>query len=143
MKTYKITGSTNPWIANRDIHFNGKTKVTFESGLSYEEAHAKLISFCESDYEFTLHCSSKEEAIRNTYSEFIAHADELRVDFDEYFEKTKKRWLAHVELTRHSGNKNWYEGPGLYKNELTCVMLYSDDYYEYDSRTYQIEEENE
>lgn len=51
MTTYKITGNTNGWIANRDIHFNGKTQITIKSGLSLKEAQTALLGFFNEDYE--------------------------------------------------------------------------------------------
>lgn len=50
MKTYKVMGNTNPWIAARDITFNGKTEVVFERGISLREAQKKLLEFFNSDY---------------------------------------------------------------------------------------------
>lgn len=49
--TYKIIGRTNPYIAQRDIHFNGKTTITIESGLTLKEAQQKLLQFFNEDYE--------------------------------------------------------------------------------------------
>lgn len=44
MKTYKITCSTNGWIASRDAHFpKGKTEYTVESNLSLKEAYKSLL----------------------------------------------------------------------------------------------------
>ena len=43
MKTYRIIGKTNPYIAQRDIHFNGKPEVVFETGLTLKEAQSKLL----------------------------------------------------------------------------------------------------
>lgn len=48
--TYKIIGRTNPYIAQRDIHFNGKTTITIESGLTLKEAQQKLLQFFNEDY---------------------------------------------------------------------------------------------
>lgn len=45
MKTYRIVGKTNGWIAQRDIHFNGKCKVTFRNGLTLREAQEILLDF--------------------------------------------------------------------------------------------------
>ena len=50
MKTYKILGFTNPYIASRDINFNGKTSVVFEKNLSLKEAQAALLCFFNDDY---------------------------------------------------------------------------------------------
>lgn len=48
--TYKIIGRTNPYIAQRDIHFNGKTTITIESGLTLKEAQQKLLQFFNEDH---------------------------------------------------------------------------------------------
>ena len=42
MKTYRIIGSTNGYIASRNIEFNGKTEIEIETGLSIEDAKSKL-----------------------------------------------------------------------------------------------------
>ena len=49
--TYKIIGRTNPYIAQRDIHFNGNTTITIERGLTLKEAQQKLLQFFNEDYE--------------------------------------------------------------------------------------------
>lgn len=51
MKTYKITGNTNGYIAARDINFNGKTEIVLKSGLSLKDAQAELLNMFNSDYE--------------------------------------------------------------------------------------------
>ena len=48
--TYKIIGQTNHYIAQRDIHFNGKTTITLATGLTLKEAHQKLLEFFNEDY---------------------------------------------------------------------------------------------
>ena len=40
---YKIIGRTNPYIAQRDIHFNGKVCIIIASGLTLKEAQQKLL----------------------------------------------------------------------------------------------------
>ena len=50
MKTYKITGETNGWIADRDAQFNGRTNITIEAGLSLKEAQEKLLDMYNRDY---------------------------------------------------------------------------------------------
>jgi hypothetical protein len=50
MRTFKITGSTNGYIASRDIIFNGKTQITLATGLSLEQARKKLDDFFLEDY---------------------------------------------------------------------------------------------
>lgn len=49
MKKFAIIGETNPYIANRDIHFKGKTKVTFDTFDTLEEANKELLKWCEED----------------------------------------------------------------------------------------------
>lgn len=51
MKTYKIIGRTNSYIAQRDSMFNGKTEITIESGLTLKEAQKKILDFYNEDYE--------------------------------------------------------------------------------------------
>ena len=51
MKTYKITGRTNGWLAQRDIRFNGKTTITICEGLTLKDAQKKLLEFFNEDYE--------------------------------------------------------------------------------------------
>lgn len=51
MKTFKITASTNGYIASRDIHFNGRTSYSVVENLTLKEAQSKLLSFFNSDYE--------------------------------------------------------------------------------------------
>lgn len=51
MKTYKITGTTNSWIAQRDGKFNGKTEITVESGLTLKEAQRALLYMLNNEYE--------------------------------------------------------------------------------------------
>lgn len=48
--TYKIIVRKNPYIAQRDIHFNGKTTITIESGLTLKEAQQKLLLYFNDDY---------------------------------------------------------------------------------------------
>ena len=50
-KTYKITGRTNPWIADRSTLFKGKTYITIKSGLTLKEAQNELLNFFNEDYE--------------------------------------------------------------------------------------------
>ena len=53
MTTYRIIGYTNPWIAQRDSLFNGKTEITIKSGLTLAEARKTLLDlFCE-DYDIS------------------------------------------------------------------------------------------
>lgn len=51
MATYKIIGKTNPWIAQRDFNFNGKTEITLESGLTLSEARKVLLDYFCKDHD--------------------------------------------------------------------------------------------
>lgn len=51
MKTYKITATTNGYIASRDIHFNGRTNYNVVENLTLKEAQSKLTEFFNSDFE--------------------------------------------------------------------------------------------
>lgn len=51
MKTYKITGETNSWIAQRDGKFRGRTSITIEEGLSLKEAQRILLNMLNNDYD--------------------------------------------------------------------------------------------
>lgn len=44
MKTYKITASTNGYIAKGDSMFNGCTEVTLSSKLTLKEAYTELLA---------------------------------------------------------------------------------------------------
>lgn len=49
MKTYKITGKTNGYIASRDINFKGNTYVTLAEGLTLREAQEELLEMFNND----------------------------------------------------------------------------------------------
>lgn len=51
MKTYKITGYTNGYIAQRDANFKGRTTIVIEEGLSLRDAQKELLSMYNKDYE--------------------------------------------------------------------------------------------
>lgn len=51
MRTYKIVGHTNPWIAQRDSKFNGRTDVVFEENLTLKQARKVLLDFLRHDFE--------------------------------------------------------------------------------------------
>ncbi|WP_462341027.1 hypothetical protein [Phocaeicola plebeius] len=50
-KKYQITGTTNGWIAQRDLMFNGKTRIIIEKELTLKEAYKELLDMFNSDYE--------------------------------------------------------------------------------------------
>lgn len=58
MKTYKITGHTNGWIAQRDSKFKGRTTITIVEGLSLRDAQKELLSMYNRDYEDERSCCS-------------------------------------------------------------------------------------
>lgn len=51
MKTYRIIGKTNGWIAQRDLRFKGKTTITLATGLTLKDAQQKMLQFFNDDYE--------------------------------------------------------------------------------------------
>lgn len=51
MARFAIIGETNPYIAQRDIHFNGITRVTFDTFDTLEEANDELLKWCKQDFQ--------------------------------------------------------------------------------------------
>jgi hypothetical protein len=147
MTTYKITGTTNPYIAQRDIHFNGETTIEIDNGLTVEQAKKKLEEmFCE-DYENAIHISSLEDYIYELYYSLIEEQS-LAVgnnDIESYYQQTKKRWEAYYNAKVNYDERHKYEGPGYYSMSNYFGRLFSDgaEAYEYDSRSYGIHEETE
>lgn len=148
MKTFKITASTNGYIASRDVTFNGKTRVDLIAGLSYEEAREKLTEFATNDYESTNsieRIENEEDYLKFYFSSLVATmADEVNETEENYFE-THKKMLTIL----YSKNKNRFEkftGAGLYGHgDMQCCSILEDnaDSYEHDSRYYGIVEETE
>lgn len=140
MENYTIIASTNGYIAQRDIMFNGCTEKVLLSNLSEQEAHEKLIEFCREDYEFSIKIDSLEEFIK----EFIisGHFDSIENEknIDSYFESTKKRWLFLYEKRKEMFFR--FDGPGVYENG-NCIMNLYDNSYEYDSRYFSIQKQEE
>lgn len=140
MKNFKIIASTNGYIAQRDVMFEkGKTKRVLIDNLTDKEAHEKLVSFCQQDYENSYKIETLEEFVK----EFMANnhffsniSDQGNEDF--YFESTKKRWLFLYEKRKELFFE--YTGPGIYENG-NCIMNLEDNSYEYDSRYFSIQEE--
>lgn len=54
MKTYKIVGETNGYIASRDFAFNGKPEIVLEEGLTLKDANRKLLEMFNDDYDTEL-----------------------------------------------------------------------------------------
>ena len=48
-KKYQIAGTTNGWIAQRDLKFNGKTRIIIEKDLTLKEAYNKLLDMFNND----------------------------------------------------------------------------------------------
>lgn len=51
MKTYKIIGKTNGYIANRDAKFGGKTEIVIAEGLTLKEAQQQLLAMFNNDHD--------------------------------------------------------------------------------------------
>ena len=100
MKTYKITGNTNGYIASRNIEFNGKTTIEIATGLSIEDAIKELNAIFQECYGY-----SHDECVES-YNE---ETDEMTFCLDN-------RWTDYSDGTAS---------------------------FEYDSRYYRIEEEEE
>lgn len=98
IKTYKVTGKTNGWIAQRDINFNGKTEINLAENLTLEEAREKLADFFYKDY-------------------------------DHYYDSVEISYNEETEESEYGVDERWNDyGDGTAS-------------YEYDSRYYRIEEE--
>lgn len=80
MKTYKITATTNGYIASRDIMFNGNTEVTLESRLTLKEAQKMLLDMFNDkfDWEYgyspnwgiaVIKSAKRAEGANNTYKD--------------------------------------------------------------------------
>ena len=50
MKTYKIIGMTNGYIASRDAKFGGKTEIVIAQGLSLKNAQEQLLAMFNNDF---------------------------------------------------------------------------------------------
>ena len=51
MKTYKITATTNAWLAARDGQFRGKTEIVLEDGLTLTAAQRRLLELFNERYD--------------------------------------------------------------------------------------------
>lgn len=51
MKTYKIIGKTNGYIANRDAKFGGKTEIVIAKGLTLKNAQEQLLAMFNNDHD--------------------------------------------------------------------------------------------
>lgn len=52
-KLYKITGKTNRWIAQRDMFFKGRCKITFANNLTLRQAQIILLEYFNADYGYS------------------------------------------------------------------------------------------
>lgn len=97
MKKYKIIGKTNGWIAQRDIHFNGKTMIILADGLTLKEAQQKLLDFFNEDYNTYF---SNWGLVRCNYSEVSSsHKDGTRsYEYDSRYysieEEEEEKWYC-------------------------------------------------
>ena len=141
MKTYKITGSTNGYIASRDIHFNGRTTYDLATGLSKEEAIKKLESFFNEDCPNAIIYNTEDEFIFDKYYVKIEEqAEAVGETMKEYYEATAKRWKLYHRL---KANKfDVFTTPGYYSSDSCgCLLAKDGEQYEYDGRYYGINEE--
>lgn len=143
MTTFKITASTNGYIASRDIHFNGRTSYTVIDGLTEAKAKEKLEEFFCSDYENANFYETEEEFIFNMcYGKIEEQAECSGMEIEAYYQVTKKRWLTYFNNKSNSHRK--FDGPGYYSPDYWGrIFGKGADSYEYDSRSYGIYEETE
>lgn len=81
MKTYKIIGKTNPWIAQRDSLFKGKCEITIHNGLTIESAKFILLAFFNADYD--THFGSWANLMRsNTGKAYATHYSDGTYSYD-------------------------------------------------------------
>ncbi len=137
MKTFKIIGKTNGWIASRDIAFNGKTEVEILTGLSESEAKSKLEDFCYDDYSEAVRIDSLEEFVKEYMIGGFFDYIENESSVDLYFEKLKK---VVVFLWKNKSLFCRFDGAGIYRNGSLILELNGNSY-EHDSRYYGIVEE--
>lgn len=76
MKSYKITGETNGWIAQRDTRFNGKTQIVIDEGMTLKEAQRCLLDLFNENYNA---CYPNWGLVRcNNHNISTSHADGTR-----------------------------------------------------------------
>ena len=82
--TYKIIGRTNPYLAQRNARFNGKTKILIDEHLSLKEAQKLLLKYFNKDFDV---CYKNWGLVRCNYPyETTTRADGTRAY--EYDSKT-------------------------------------------------------
>lgn len=143
MATYKITANTNSYIAQRDIHFNGRTQYVIADNLTKQEAEKKLEDLFCADYDTALFIDNENDWIFNIYfSQIESQASAANMSVEEYFKLTLRRWKLKnsIEAKSTSVFAN-YEGEGYYRfdNYGGAIFQKGDQSYEYDSRYYRIE----
>lgn len=139
--TYKISGSTNGYIASRDIHFNGRTTYDLATGLSKEEAIKKLEGFFNEDYPYAIFYNIEKEFIFGKYYVKIKEqADAVKMTMEAYFASTAKRWKLYHKLK--ADRFDVFSKPGYYSlDSCGCLLEKDGEQYEYDSRYYTINKE--
>ena len=99
MKTYRIIGRTNPYIAQRDITFGGKTKVVIQSGLTLKEAQKMILGYFNEDYDTYY----KNWGLVRCNSDFAySHSDGTRgYEYDSrYFEIEEEEEIVEPSVFR-------------------------------------------
>ena len=106
MKTYKIIGKTNGWIAQRDSLFKGKERIIIESGLSLKEAQKKILDFLNEDYET---CFSNWGLARMNNPYTYSNPDGTRgYEYDSRYFEIEEDDFYRVDDTE-SGNNDYVE----------------------------------
>lgn len=141
MTTYNVIASTNPYIASRDIHFNGKTRIIISENITEDEAKNKLLDIMLQKYD-AIKINTKDEYLKEySYPVISEQADSIGVSESGYFETHKK--MLFVLYAHKSGHFETFEGSGYYDNSggsLVLVLSDNSKCFEWDSRFYSIEE---
>ncbi len=128
MKTYRIMGKTNGWIAQRDLHFNGKTTIALATGLTLKEAQQKMLQFFNDDYETyysnwgLVRCNHPFESTTNDdgtrsyeydgrqyyieQEKYIIRDRETGTEIDEFdtYEEAENELIRYEEIDKNDGN---------------------------------------
>lgn len=79
--TFKIIGKTNPWIAQRDSLFCGKTEIIIEKGLTLKEARTTLLKLFNNDYD--LSCPNMGSAMNSKEGrDHLSHYNDGTYSYD-------------------------------------------------------------
>jgi len=147
-KTFKISASTNGYIASRDAVFNGKTNVTLADGLSYDDARAYLTSAAIGDYDSmnnVQRIENQDEFLAFYFSGLIADMSYFVGVTDEHYFLTHKKMLNILYLKKRERFEN-FTGAGIYAKgqiQASAILLDTENSYEFDSRYYGIIEETD